>query len=109
MEHLEFDFREPTSQATKSSGHRASVLVGVVSSGNLEVLLEQAPLGGGCRVLVDTSFKGFGEVWQAVLADFVKRHRPRDVLVSINDAGASPAVVSLRLDQAFEDFREDSG
>lgn len=103
MEHLEFDFSGSGKQPASSARRR--VLVGVVSSGNLEVLLEHAPLAGGCRVVVDTSAVGFGEVWRAVLADFVQRHQPRDMLVSINDAGATPAVVSLRLDQAFEEFR----
>jgi hypothetical protein len=38
----------------------------------------------------------------AVISDFAQRHPLRDVRVSINDAGATPAVVSLRLDQAVE-------
>jgi malonate decarboxylase delta subunit len=37
-----------------------------------------------------------------VITDFAHRHPLRDVRVSINDAGATPAVVSLRLDQAVE-------
>jgi malonate decarboxylase delta subunit len=108
MEHLEFDFPASTDASRQTPARRDSVLVGVVSSGNLEVLVEQASLAGGCRVIVDTSIRGYGAIWQAVLADFVKRYRPRDVQVSINDAGASPAVVSLRLDQAYEDFQGDA-
>lgn len=81
------------------------VLVGVVGSGNLEVLLEPAPLGGACRVEVTTAAMGFGHIWQAVLDDFFARHHPADLRVSINDVGATPAVVSLRLDQAFEAYR----
>jgi malonate decarboxylase delta subunit len=108
MEHLEFDFPASTDASRQTPARRDSVLVGVVSSGNLEVLVEQASLAGGCRVIVDTSIRGYGAIWQAVLADFVKRYQPRDVLVSINDSGASPAVVSLRLDQAYEDFQGDA-
>jgi hypothetical protein len=34
--------------------------------------------------------------------DFMARFRPANLLVEINDHAASPAVVSLRLDQAYE-------
>jgi malonate decarboxylase delta subunit len=79
-----------------------AVLVGVLASGNLEILLEPADLDGAMTVRIITSARGFGTVWQAVIADFAQRHPLRDVRVSINDAGATPAVVSLRLDQAVE-------
>lgn len=83
---------------------RDVVVVGVVSSGNLEVLLEPKPLGGRCEVGVYTSAKGFGQIWQAVLTDFFARHSLADVSISINDAGATPAVVSLRLEQAAREL-----
>ena len=79
-------------------------LVGVVGSGNLEVLVEPTDLGGACRVEVLTAAVGFGPIWQAVMDDFFDRHRVADVRISINDVGATPAVVSLRLDQAIESF-----
>lgn len=77
-------------------------LVGVVSSGNLEVLIEPAPLGGACEIEVKTAATGFGATWQAVMADFHERWRLADTRIFINDMGATPAVVSLRLDQAAE-------
>ena len=77
----------------------APVLVGVVGSGNLEVLLE--PMAGGdCVVEVATSARGFGAVWEAVVTDFHRRHGIGGLRVSVNDMGATPAVVHLRLDQA---------
>ncbi|HED4875296.1 TPA: malonate decarboxylase acyl carrier protein [Stenotrophomonas maltophilia] len=79
-----------------------AVLVGVLASGNLEILLEPADLDGAMTVRIITAARGFGTIWQAVIADFAQRHPLRDVRVSINDAGATPAVVSLRLDQAVE-------
>ncbi|HDS1138660.1 TPA: malonate decarboxylase acyl carrier protein [Stenotrophomonas maltophilia] len=79
-----------------------AVLVGVLASGNLEILLEPAALDGAMTVRIITAAQGFGSVWQAVISDFAQRHPLRDVRVSINDAGATPAVVSLRLDQAVE-------
>jgi malonate decarboxylase delta subunit len=75
------------------------VLVGVVGSGNLEVLIEPSA-GGDCEVQVATSARGFGAIWEAVVTDFHHRHGLAGVRVSINDMGATPAVVHLRLDQA---------
>ncbi|MGH8798183.1 MAG: malonate decarboxylase acyl carrier protein [Caldimonas sp.] len=75
------------------------VLVGVVASGNLEVLLEPSA-SGDCAIHVETSARGFGEIWAAVLEDFHRRHRLSGVRLSLNDMGATPAVVGLRLDQA---------
>jgi malonate decarboxylase delta subunit len=77
-------------------------VVGVVGSGNLEVLIESAPLGGACAVEISTAAHGFGPIWEAVVRDFHQRWQLADVHVSINDMGATPAVVSLRLDQAAE-------
>jgi len=78
----------------------AARLVGVVSSGNLEVLIEAAPLGGACTIDVTTAATGFGAIWGAVMHDFQQRWQLADVRIAINDMGATPAVVSLRLDQA---------
>jgi len=82
----------------------APTLVGVVASGNLEVLVEHAA-GTGCRIDIDTSARGFGGIWEAVLRDFHARHRAAGLSVAIHDMGATPAVVSLRLDQAMAAVR----
>ena len=81
-------------------------LVGVVSSGNLEVLIESVDLQGGCSVEIKTAARGFGAIWEAVIGDFNKRWQLADTRISINDMGATPAVVSLRLDQAVESVVE---
>ena len=54
----------------------APVLVGVVGSGNLELLMEPlaAPV---CRVDVQTSARGFGAIWEAVSARFPGATRAR--------------------------------
>ncbi|MEI2416874.1 malonate decarboxylase acyl carrier protein [Orrella sp. JC864] len=86
---------------------RASAqLVGVVASGNLEILIEPAELDGACEVAIDTAARGFGQIWQAVMDDFFARHRLADVRISINDNGATPAIVNLRLDQAVLAYRQ---
>ena len=57
---------------TRPAGAFTPVLVGVVGSGNLEVLLEPAA-GSDCRVHIETSARGFGSIWAAV----VREMRPR--------------------------------
>ena len=81
---------------------------GVVSSGNLEVLVEGGETGDSCRIDVSTPAEGFCDIWNAVLSDFVERQPVGGLRVTINDAGATPAVVSLRLDQAIDAFRSEN-
>lgn len=85
-------------------GDFAPVLVGVVGSGNLEVLLEPAN-GNDCTIHIETSARGYASIWQAVVSDFHRRYPLAGVRVSINDMGATPAVVSLRLDQAAQELQ----
>ena len=100
MEHLNFSF-----DGGEPAHARNAIVVGVVSSGNLEVMVE--PLAGDarCSIEVHTAARGFDHVWAAVLVDFFERSRIGAIRISINDVGATPAVVSLRLDQAIEEFR----
>jgi malonate decarboxylase delta subunit len=97
METLNFRFEDGTRRVAS-----LPQLVGVVSSGNLEVMIEPASLSGACEIEVKTAANGFGATWQAVMADFHARWLLADTRISINDMGATPAVVSLRLDQAVE-------
>lgn len=97
METLTFRFENGTCKAKAPPQ-----IVGVVSSGNLEVLIEPAPLNGACEIEVKTAAVGFGKIWDAVMRDFYARWPLADARISINDMGATPAVVSLRLDQAAE-------
>lgn len=87
----------------RPAGSFAPVLVGVVGSGNLEVLMEPVP-GDAMSVHVETSARGFGPIWEAVLRDFHERHALAGVRVSVHDMGATPAVVSLRLGQAAREI-----
>lgn len=105
MEHLEFEFG-PWSQAPATAPAAAAVIAGVVGSGDMEVLLEAQPLRGRMHVMLDTSISGFATTWKAVLADFAERERFGDVQLTINDGGATPAVVSLRLSQAAQQWRQ---
>jgi len=96
METLRFDLTGGTRSLAGAQ------LVGVVGSGNLEVLIEHQDLGGGCEVEISTAAHGFGTIWEAVVRDFHARWQLADARIAINDMGATPAVVSLRLDQAAE-------
>ena len=80
-------------------GARPEAIIGVVASGNLEVLLERVLPGAECEVTVATAVKGYGEVWAAVVADFVERSSPGGLRISVNDGGARPDTVFLRLTQ----------
>lgn len=97
METLNFRFEHGQRQLPPTAR-----LSGVVSSGNLEVLIEAVPLNGACTIEIRTAARGFGKIWQAVLGDFQQRWQLADARIAINDMGATPAVVSLRLDQAVE-------
>lgn len=97
MEKLAYRFES----GTRTLPSQAQI-VGVVGSGNLEVLIESAPQGGACTFDISTAAVGFGYIWEAVLGDFQARWQLADARIAINDVGATPAVVGLRLDQAVE-------
>jgi len=79
------------------------VMVGVVGSGDLEVLLEPAD-AGQTTIRVTTSVDGYGNVWRAQLDRLFKADdQPRPAArIEINDFGATPGVVGMRIAQAFE-------
>ena len=80
---------------------KTSALVGVVGSGNLEIFIKPGGSPDICEVVVKTSARGFGETWQAVLTSFAGQNAIGGTEIQINDLGATPAVVTLRLAQAF--------
>ena len=78
-------------------------LAGVVGSGNLEVLMER---GGkpsdAMECHVATSIPGYKASWLAALADFAHHYPAGGAKVTINDQGAPPVLVNLRLRQAYD-------
>jgi malonate decarboxylase delta subunit len=103
METLEFSLA-----SQPLPGAHPPAIRGVVGSGNLEVLIVAMPNDAGCHVTVNTSARGFRDIWQAVLEAFAMRHPVGQLDVTINDMGATPAVVTLRLEQALAAFAEGS-
>ena len=91
----------------RAAGTKKLGIIGVVASGNLEVLAERVLPDTECLLEIKTAAKGFGEVWEAVVADFVERYSPGGLKFSINDGGARPDTVSLRLAQAVRLMEED--
>jgi malonate decarboxylase delta subunit len=96
METLKFSY-----EANGTLTRRAHV--GVVGSGDLEVLIEPSdqPI---TRFRVRTSVDGYADVWKAVLDRFFAGFEYA-ANVEINDFGATPGTVTLRLEQAAEQVR----
>ena len=94
MEHIEFNYPEAKRLITRRAH------VGVVGSGDMEVILEPNS-EKGARVFVTTSVNGFGNGWKAVFDRFFSKFDGA-VCIYINDAGATPGSVLLRLEQAVE-------
>jgi malonate decarboxylase delta subunit len=95
METLAFQQQTPR----RAGGSRPHGIVGVVASGNLEVLLERVLDDTRCEVSIKTPVGGFDEIWRAVVEDFISRFSPGGLRISVNDCGARPDTVSLRLAQ----------
>ena len=81
------------------SGKKQNAIIGVVASGNLEVLLERVLPEATCEVNIATPLSGYDETWKAVVAEFVEQSSPGGLLILINDGGARPDTVYLRLMQ----------
>ncbi len=88
-------------------GTKPLAITGVVASGNLEVMVERVLPQTDCLVEIATTARGFGEVWEAVVADFVERRSPGGLKFSVNDGGARPDTVALRLAQGARLIEED--
>ncbi len=97
METLQYEY--PASVAFPRRVH-----VGVVGSGDLEVLMEPIT-ASQATVVVNTSVSGFGTVWKSVIDRFFSRFDGQ-VAIEINDFGATPGVVMLRLEQAVEEGKQ---
>ena len=69
------------------SGTKQNAIIGVVASGNLEVLLERVLPDATCEVNIATPLGGYDETWKAVVTEFVEQSSPGGLLISINDGG----------------------
>lgn len=94
MEQLHFEF--PAGDPAP-----ARVLVGVVGSGDLEVLIEPG-VAGTTSIDVTTSVNGYARVWGAQLSRVFDAEPRAAMRIRIHDFGATPGVVGMRLAEAFE-------
>lgn len=81
-------------------------LCGVVGSGNLEILFRKGEEQDACLFEVNTSANGFAATWESVLQDFAESNSVGGLKIAINDMGATPAVVTLRLGQGLAMYLE---
>jgi malonate decarboxylase delta subunit len=84
----------------RAGGHRHQAITGVNTSGNLEILVERVLPDRECLVDVTTAVTGFRAIWEAVIQEFFERSSPGGLRFSINDGGARPDTVTLRLMQS---------
>ena len=98
MEQLRFEYPagEPASRR---------VLVGVVGSGDLEVMIEPGE-SGKTSIDVTTSVNGYARVWDAQLTRVFSAEARAAMRIRIHDFGATPGVVGMRLAEAFEALDE---
>jgi malonate decarboxylase delta subunit len=94
MEKIEFDYPAAKRRITKRAH------VGVVGSGDMEILLEPSTTEGA-HVSITTSVNGFRDTWTSVFDRFFSKFDGA-ANIQINDAGATPGSVLLRLEQAVE-------
>lgn len=79
--------------------------VGVAGSGNLEVIIEPHHELTSTQVIINTVITGFKSTWDAVIERYIEEYPYGGLNITLNDAGATPAVVSLRLRQAIETYQ----
>ena len=101
LNHLEFSYDGVAGASIPGDWFHS----GVVGSGDMEVLLTKKEQGGKVAVKVCTPVRGFDQVWDRVLSDFVAESGCGDLVLEINDNNATPFIVSLRLRQALSEAR----
>ncbi|WP_295486924.1 malonate decarboxylase subunit delta [uncultured Pseudomonas sp.] len=99
MQTLTFEF--PAAQPG-----RGRALVGCVSSGDLEVLIEPGQ-PGRLQIQVLTSVDASQARWSQLFDRLFQGRAWPALNIDIHDFGATPGVVRLRLEQGFEEIDHD--
>ncbi|KTD74265.1 malonate decarboxylase subunit delta [Legionella tucsonensis] len=99
MEKMEFRFTLP---GKRLQGRKT--VCGVVGSGNLEVIIEENTTSETIFT-IQTAIDHYKPVWKMVIEDFVCKYQPVGLQFTLNDNGAIPAVVLLRLSQTLDEFQ----
>lgn len=85
---------------TGSKKIKSSVRVGNVGSGDLEVVFIPT-INAEINITINTSINNKKKLWEALIAKSFSSNTP-NMTVIINDFGATPGVITLRLEQALE-------
>lgn len=99
------DSYEYTFALSKTIKKEQTIKVGVAGSGNLEVVLRPHHNPEETHITVNTVISGFKNIWDEVIKRFVEDYPYKGLNLTLNDAGATPPVVSLRLGQAIEVYQ----
>ncbi len=89
----------------KTIKKKQTIKVGVAGSGNLEVVIRPHQNPEETQIIVHTVITGFKSTWDEVVKRFVEDYPYKGLHITLNDAGATPPVVTLRLGQAVEVYQ----
>lgn len=96
------NFQLHITTARPAPGTCRQASAGVNASGNAELLVERVLPETETIIEVTTAVTGFRDLWEAVIADFCARVPTGGLRFSLNDGGARPDVVQLRLMQGAQ-------
>jgi len=103
MEKLNYEFALAANN--KAQAIQQQILVGVVGSGDLEVMVERNQhKPSAISIQITTSVDGMSHVWEALMQRIFADTELPALQIEINDFGATPGVVRLRLEQALEEL-----
>lgn len=88
--------------ASKKLGKKVQLQNGVVSSGDLEVVFEASD-GDSLEVIIKSSVDNSAERWKALFSRIEQFNTLPAGRMLINDFGASPGVVRLRVEQVLDE------
>lgn len=91
-----------TLQAPKTLDKNVQLQNGVVSSGDLEVVFESSD-GNTLTVIIKSSVDNSAERWKALFSRIQQFNALPAGRMLINDFGASPGVVRLRVEQVLDE------
>jgi malonate decarboxylase delta subunit len=77
--------------------------VGVVASGDLEILLEPST-ENKAQFVIKSSTEGKQPLWNSLIKRIVEIKALPSCKIFINDFGASPGVIQIRLEQILKDL-----
>ncbi len=97
METLKFEYSATHSVSEKT-------IVGVVGSGDLEILINPNTMQDKLEISVSSSSNKTSEQWQIIFDRILGTRALPAVCMEINDFAATPGVIRVRMEQALEEI-----